>query len=300
MRCAVPLDVPIAVRDVYVRNMHALTRGTGRFFLFVADHKIEHLNDDFCGPDVHEEAHNPEHIFHIAHEGSIGALAAPLGLVVRYGAAYPSVNYIIKITGKTHLANTCERDPMSAPLWSVHNVAHVARCTVLAIRGVGISLYPGGCHEDLMLSNAARDVALAHSYGLVAIVWIYPRARNIADGTEPSVVAGAAGLANALGADFVKVRPPRASSNLSSRDALLMASCAAGNTSLLCAGGSQKHIACLLEEVYEYVTYGGAAGCAIGRNIFQRSRSQAVALTRAISAIVFDGATVVEAHKLLV
>jgi len=43
-----------------------------------------------------------------------------------------------------------------------------------------------------------------------------------------------------------------------------------------------------LQELYDQLHIGGVAGCATGRNIFQRSFEPAVAMTKAISALVIQ------------
>lgn len=40
--------------------------------LFAGDQKVEHLNDDFFGPEVPEDDADPEHLFRIAAQSKIG------------------------------------------------------------------------------------------------------------------------------------------------------------------------------------------------------------------------------------
>src|SRR5437899_991202 len=91
-----PADVPRNMQDVYRDNYTAITRGTNHLFLFSCDHKIEHLNHDFYGTHVHPDAMHPAHMFDIAAQGSVGALATHMGLIARYGARYnKQINYIV-------------------------------------------------------------------------------------------------------------------------------------------------------------------------------------------------------------
>lgn len=99
----IPADIPQNKQTLFVKNYNAITRGTGRLFLFSCDHKIEHLNNDFYGPSIHPQALHPEHLFRIAKGGDIGAMATHLGLLARYGNQYPDCNYIIKLNGTVHL-----------------------------------------------------------------------------------------------------------------------------------------------------------------------------------------------------
>jgi len=55
----------------------------------------------------------------------------------------------------------------------------------------------------------------------------------------------------------------------------------------------------LLQELYDQIHIGGTCGNATGRNIFQRSLPEAIALTKAISAIACQDKSVRDAIKLL-
>ena len=295
----VPADVPEYAHAQYVENYTAVTKNTGRLFIFAADQKIEHLNHDFYGPTIDADAHDPEHIFRIAQEGSIGALAIHAGPIARYGRVYNNIDYIVKLNGKTNLLNSQDFDPMSALMWDIQDVLSLASENNITIRGVGCTVYLGGEHESVMLTQAAQTVMQAHQEGLVAVLWIYPRARHIKDAGTPELIAGAAGLGNALGADFVKVHAPHAQAGMSSMQALTIATQTAGNTGVICSGGEYIPTDELLKNIHEQIVQGGASGCAIGRNIFQRSYPHAVALTHAISAMVYQDASVQEAKKVL-
>ena len=62
---------------------------------------------------------------------------------------------------------------------------------------------------------------------------------------------------------------------------------AAGNTKIICSGGPQIDATKLLEEIMLQQTC-GALGCAIGRNLFQRTLDQAHELADAISQIIYQ------------
>src|SRR5437762_5492017 len=113
----VPADVPEKKHDIFTKNYAAITRNTGRLFLFSCDQKIEHLNNDFYGPDIHPQALHPEHFFRIASQGSIGAMATHLGLIARYAKQYPDINYIVKLNATTNLIPLEQHDPHSTLLW---------------------------------------------------------------------------------------------------------------------------------------------------------------------------------------
>jgi DhnA family fructose-bisphosphate aldolase class Ia len=296
MAITVPADVPDYSHDKFVDNFTAVSCGTKNLFLFAADQKIEHLNNDFYGNGIHADANDPEHIFRIAGYGNVGALAAHAGLIARYGRQYRDINYIVKLNGKTNLG---DQDPMSEIMWDVGNVLDLSDEGKLHIRGVGYTVYLGSAYEHVMLSQAAHVVTHAHNNGLLAILWIYIRGQHIKNCQTAQLIAGAAGLGNALGADFVKVHMPQDSSDMTGIDALKVATQAAGNTGVICSGGSEKPTTQLLTEIYEQINKGGARGCAIGRNIFQRSLNDAAALTKAIAALVYRDASLNDAINMI-
>jgi len=298
----VPADIPQDQRTTFAAHYSAITKNTDRLFIFSCDHKVEHLNDEFHGKGIHPDALNPEHLFAIAQQGTVGAMAAHPSFIARYGAQYKEVNYIAKLNGKTNLLSDKKQDPLSAPLWNVHDVVTFAQESGLKIRGVGITIYPGSEYEAEMLSFAAQSIFEAHQHGLVAIVWAYPRGSEIKQEQDPHLIAGAAGLANALGADFVKIKQPKAKKDADNYKMLNVAVQSAGNTKVLCAGGSRIDRHAFLHDLYEQIHTGGTAGCAVGRNIFQHSRQEAIALSQAIAAIVYDNAKpkdAIELHKSL-
>lgn len=277
----IPADVPRSAHNEYIKNYTAITRNTGRLMLFACDQKIEHLNHDFYGSGISTDAAHPEHIFAIATQGMIGALATNFGLIARYGLKYPSINYLVKLNSKTDLIKTEQQDPFSQQLWSIQDLITFKKNSGLSICGIGYTIYLGSEFEHEMLKQAAQAIFDAHQYGLITILWIYPRGKSISNDQDPQLVAGATGVANALGSDFVKVKPPK---NIADIDQAVKA---AGNTKVICAGGKMVNAVSFLQELYEQLHH-GTQGNATGRNIFQKTLPEAVALTKAIAAIVFE------------
>ncbi len=306
----IPADVPADKKELFTNNLKTITRNKDRLFLFAADQKIEHLNEDFHGEGIHKDAADPEHLFRIAQQGNIGAFATQFGLIERYGKKYPEIDYIVKLNSKTniikkrprsmfgsllgHIVNKLyNRDPISNKLWSVDDVMTLKKTSGLSIRGVGYTIYLGSEFEHKMLSEAAQVVHNAHKHGLITILWIYPRGIHVSDDTDLQLLAGAAGVANALGADVVKIKPPAQPKQL---DIIKQA---AGNTMVITSGGKQIDKAELLKRIYDQIHEGRINGAAIGRNLFQHSLQDAIKLTQAISAIVYDDVTVEQAEALL-
>ncbi len=280
----VPADVPAEARETYIDNYLAATRGTGRLMLFACDQKIEHLNDDFFGEGIAEEDAEPEHLFRIGSQGVVGILAAQRGLVAQYAADYPDINYLVKMNSKSHLVKTSQDDPYSPQLYDIQAVLDL-RDNGVNVVGIGYTIYVGSEYESQMMAEAGQLIAEAHSQGLLVVLWMYPRGKAVANEKDAHLIAGAAGVAVALGSDFVKVNPPKATDDATSSELLEQASLASGRTGLVCAGGSTVDAKTFLTQLWEQIHVGGATGNATGRNIHQRSLDEAVRLTKAISAI---------------
>ncbi len=287
----VPADVPADARETYIDNYLKATRGTGRLMLFACDQKIEHLNDDFYGEGISADDSDPEHLFRIGSQGVCGVLAGQRGLVAQYAADYPDINYLVKINSKTHLVKSSQEDPYSPQLYDIQTALDL-RDNGVNVVGVGYTIYIGSEYEAQMMTEAGQLIADAHSVGLIVVLWMYPRGKAVANEKDAHLIAGAAGTGLCLGADFVKVNPPKGTDDMSSAELLKEASSAAGRTGLVCAGGSTVDARTFLSQLWDQIHVGGAIGNATGRNIHQRDLAEAVRLTKAISAITLGDADV--------
>jgi fructose-bisphosphate aldolase/6-deoxy-5-ketofructose 1-phosphate synthase len=293
----IPLDVPGEAREAYLNGYRTMTHGTGRLMLFAGDQKVEHLNDDFFGEGISPDDADPEHLFRIADRARIGVFATQLGLIARYGTDYPDVPYLVKLNSKTNLVKTAQRDPLSSELHHVRQAVDLRDRAGLNILGVGYTVYLGSDYEAVMLYQAAQIVHRAHQHGLLSVLWMYPRGQAVKDEKDPHLIAGAAGVAATLGADFAKVNAPK-KDGVSDAALLREATLAAGRTKVVCAGGSSMDAAAFLQQLYDQIHTGGTAGNATGRNIHQRDLDEAVRLCNAISAVTLDDAGVDEALKI--
>ena len=290
----VPADVMPEAVELYLDNYMAATRGTGRLMLFACDQKIEHLNKDFHGEGIDPADGDPEHLFQIGDQGTIGVLAGQRGLIAQYARDYPNINYLVKMNSKTNLVGTKQEDPYSPQLYDLDAVLAMKEAGVNIV-GLGYTIYLGSEYEATMMAEAGELIAQAHANGLIVVLWIYPRGKAVTAEKDPDLIAGAAGVALCLGADFVKVNPPKPEDGRTPAEALKVASTAAGRTGLVCAGGSTVDAETFLTQLYDQIHVGGADGNATGRNIHQRSLDEAVRLTKAISAITLADWAVADA-----
>jgi DhnA family fructose-bisphosphate aldolase class Ia len=295
----VPLDIPGEKIEQYKKNMRTVTHGSGRMILFAGDQKIEHLNADYVGDGISAEDSTPKHLFEIAANTRVTAFASQLELIARYARDYPNVPYIIKLNSKTNLAK--DEDPLSLALVTMEQVKRFKEESGLNIVGIGYTVYLGSEHEAQMLAEAGKVVFDAHQEGMLAVLWMYPRGKSIPNILDPKLIAGAAGVAAGLGADFAKVNYPEVEGSADSKDraeAFREAIAAAGKTKVICSGGERIEGEEFLKLLWEQIHISNSAGCAVGRNLHQRSVAEAKSFVNAISAIIYDGTSVEEAIKL--
>jgi len=281
----IPLSVPLSKKAEFKSNYKLATAGTGRLLLIAGDQKVEHLNDDFFGPGISKEDSSPEHLFKVASESKGGLLATHLGLISQYGAKYPRIPYLVKINGRTNIGVNDEKDS-SKCWWKVEDVVTFKKQTKLNIVGLGYTLYLGGKYEAKMLAKVAQAIWEAHQNGLIAILWVYPRGKSI---NEESIhtIAGGAGVACCLDADFVKVKYPYGGKNNKLvAEKYREVTAAAGLTKVICVGGSKRNNQEMLKTTSEQISIAGTNGLAIGRNLHQRSLPDAVKLANELSKII--------------
>lgn len=286
LKIKTPLSVPKTKVKEYEKNYRYLTNNTGNMLLIAGDQKVEHLNTDFFGPNIALEDASPKHLFDIASKSEGGVLATHLGFIARYGQDYSKIPYIVKINGKTNIGLNDEKDS-SWSWWEIEDIVKFKKDSGLKIAGIGYTVYLGGKYEAQMLAEAARLTFEAHQEGLLSIIWMYPRGKNI-DEEKISTIAGGAGVAGALNADFVKIKYPYDLKNKKKaaedfKEAIL----AAGRTKVICVGGSKRNEKELLEFLELQIETSGSAGLAIGRNLHQRNLADATSLAKKMGKIIF-------------
>ncbi len=292
-----PLDVPEEKRSEFEKNIDTATHGTGRLMLFAGDQKVEHMNNDFYGEGIAPDDADPEHMFKIASKAKIGVYASQLGLIARYGMDYKNVPYLVKLNSKTNLVKKDQGDPQSQGWFTVEDIVKFKKSSGLNILAIGYTVYSGSEFEGEMLQEAAQAVFAAHQNGLFAVTWMYPRGKAVADEKDPHLVAGAAGVAACLGADFVKVNYPKPKEG-DRAQALHEAVVAAGRTRLICAGGSSMEVKDFLQQLHDQIHISGTSGNATGRNIHQKPLDEAIRFANAVSALTFNNASADEAFTI--
>ncbi len=293
----IPADVPQGKIATYKNNFDTATGGSGRLMLFAGDQKVEHLNKDFYGEGIAADDANPEHLFKIANAANIGVFATQMGLIARYGNQYYQIPYLVKLNSKTNIIPVDEKAPLSQGWFDVDDVVSFKNDSGLNILGIGYTIYLGSEYEHIMLQEAAQSIYKAHQQGMIAVLWIYPKGNYIKDEHNQHLIAGSAGVAATLGADFVKLKVPYTNGKF---DVTLLneVTDAAGNTGVLCEGGAKVEEKLFLQELFEQIHGGNTRGNGTGRNIHQRPFDEAVKMANAIYAITVEEKTVDQALKI--
>jgi class I fructose-bisphosphate aldolase len=248
-----------------------LTRD-GKVLILAYDHGLEHGPVDF---EAVPESANPKHVFEVAKHPAVTSLAVQKGVAEGYYPDYADdVTLLAKLNGTSNL---WMGEPDSAVNWSVEYADEVGADSV------GFTLYGGSNHEIEMAEEFrdAHEAARAHDMPVVA--WAYPRGQGIKNDKGADVISYAARQAMELGADVAKVKYP------GSPEAMEQVVEMAGRTKVIMSGGSKTSDREFLETVKGAMD-AGAAGLAVGRNVFQRENPEAI--LDGLEAIIFEGSSV--------
>jgi class I fructose-bisphosphate aldolase len=249
-----------------------------RMMVLAMDHGIEHGPSDFTPVP---ETLDPRVVFDIATHDAVTSIAVQKGVAETYYPSYADdVSLVVKLNGNTNLRMG---EPVSPLTCSVEYAAGIGA------DAVGFTLYPGSNHEPEMFETFREVQEEAREFDLPVVAWAYPRGQGVRDDTDPETIAYAARTALELGADVGKVKYP------GTPEAMEWAIRAAGETGILLSGGSREGDEAFLSRVREALD-AGAAGLAVGRNVWQRDRPNDI--LDALERIVFGDASVEESLKL--
>jgi fructose-bisphosphate aldolase, class I len=263
--------------------------GGGTLLVLPIDQGLEHGPIDFFeNPD----ALDPNYQFQLARDGRFSAIALGIGLARKYFHGYAGeVPLILKLNGKTGI-------PSDAQAFSALT-ASVEDAVRLGADAVGYTVYVGSPSQDRDFAQFRQVREDADRLGMPVVVWAYPRGEAVAKkGGRDSLYAidYAARVALELGADVVKVNYPVRSEKdkespapyntleLTPEAAFHKVVASAGRALVLVSGGEKVGDTELLTKVRSSMD-AGATGIIFGRNMWQRPRDEALALTRELHAI---------------
>ncbi|MBI4381162.1 MAG: class I fructose-bisphosphate aldolase [candidate division NC10 bacterium] len=274
---------------------HGYLSGTGRLVMLPVDQGFEH------GPArsfaVNPPAYHPHYHFELAIEARCNGYAAPLGFIEAGAADFAGrIPMILKLNNHDVLHD--EKDPLSAVTGSVKDALR------LGCVAVGFTIYPGSANCTAMYQQFREIAAEAKASGLVAVCWSYPRGSDLTKEGETAidVVAYAAQIAAQLGAHLIKVKLPSAHielpeakkvyekakvpiGTLADRVRHVVQSAFDGRRIVIFSGGAAKADDNAVLEEIRAIRDGGGFGTIIGRNSFQRRRSDAIDLLTRIMKI---------------
>ncbi len=270
---------------------HGRLAGVGRMVILPVDQGFEHGPARSFAPNP--AGYDPRYHFELAIEAGCNAYAAPLGFLEAGAAEFAGeIPLILKLNNHDVLLD--ERDPISAVTGSVNDALR------LGCAAVGFTIYPGSTERREMYQQLQEIAEEAKSCGLAVVVWSYPRGSGISKEGETAldVVAYAAQIAAQLGANVVKVKLPSAHleqaeakkvyeatkiprETLAERVRHVVQSCFNGRRIVIFSGGARVADENIMTEV-KAIREGGGFGSIIGRNSFQRSKSEGLALLRRV------------------
>ncbi|MEM0129132.1 MAG: fructose-bisphosphate aldolase [Thermoplasmata archaeon] len=283
------LKLPVGKKARLKRMLYGHGPGGGTLLVLPIDQGLEHGPVDFF---ANPESLDPSYQFALAKDGRFSAIAVHIGLAEKYFDEYAGeVPLILKLNGKTAIPSDAEA---FSPLTGT-----VEDAVRLGADAVGYTVYVGSPAQDRDFQQFQAVRADADRWGMPVIVWAYPRGEAVArKGGKESLYAidYAARVALELGADIVKVNYPVRSEK--DRDSPAPYSTldwgpdrafrkvveSAGRAMVLVSGGEKVPDAELLAKVRSSMD-AGATGIIFGRNLWQRPRADALALTRELHAI---------------
>jgi class I fructose-bisphosphate aldolase len=266
---------------------HGKLAGTGKLVILPVDQGFEHGPVRSFAPNP--DAYDPDYHYQLAIDAGCNAYAAPLGSLEVAAAKFAGqVPLILKVNNSDTLAKMDQ--PISALTSSVEDALR------LGCVAIGYTIYPGSGARNTMYQDLKELTLEAKRKGLVVVVWSYPRGSGISKAGETAVdiCTYAATIAAQLGAHVIKVKPPSAHveqpehqkvfekhaikiDTMADRVRLVIQSCFNGKRVVIFSGGEAKGLEDVLNEVKQLAA-GGSFGSIMGRNAFQRKRSDALQL----------------------
>ncbi len=238
----------------------------GKAVFLAYDQGLEHGPIEFNDKNV-----DPNYIISIAEHAGFNGIIMQKGIAEKYKMRIKRsrIPLILKLNGKTSLY---KGEPMSEQLCTVKEAL------ALGAKAVGYTIYIGSKFESKMLAEFEEIEREAHAHGIPVIAWIYPRGESIKGRKEGDLMIYAARVGLELGADIVKLKY-----NGNHKD-LKWAVKAAGKTKIVVSGGVKIGEHAFMKEA-KAIMKAGAAGLAVGRNIWQSSRPNMIA--KELKEIVF-------------
>ena len=265
--------------------------GTGKMVVLPVDQGFEH------GPArsfaKNSPGYDPLYHYQLAIDAGCNAYAAPLGFLEAGARLFAGrIPTILKLNNSDSLFSSS--NPKPAVTGSVEDALR------LGCAAVGFTIYPGSSERNEMYMEFREIAEEAKSAGLAVVLWSYPRGEGLSKQGETAidVCAYAAQIAAQLGAHVIKVKPPSEVieqeaarkvyeaegveiGTLADRVRHVVQSAFDGRRIVIFSGGPAKGTEGVIEEV-SGIAEGGGFGSIMGRNAFQRPKSEAIELLHSV------------------
>lgn len=274
--------------------MHGRLGGTGKMIILPVDQGFEH------GPGrsfaINPPAYDPHYHYQLAIDAGLNAYAAPLGALEAGADTFAGqIPTILKINSSNSWATRKDQ----AVTGGVEDALR------LGCSAIGFTIYPGSDDVFEMVEEIRELSAEAKSVGIATVIWAYPRGGELSKAGELAldVTAYGAHMAALLGAHIIKVKLP--SADIEQKDAAksyegtdwsaqadrvrhIVKSCFNGRRLVVFSGGAAKGADAVFQDARD-IRDGGGNGSIIGRNAFQRSREDALAMLDRLVGIYQGG-----------
>ncbi|MFC0199454.1 class I fructose-bisphosphate aldolase [Paracoccus rhizosphaerae] len=260
--------------------------GTGKMIILPVDQGFEHGPARSFAPNP--AGYDPHYHYQLAIDAGLNAYAAPLGMIEAGADTFAGqIPTILKVNSANSLmSNTAGKNQALT--------ASVDDALRLGCAAIGFTIYPG---SDMALDMFEEIVEMrkeAAAKGVATVIWSYPRGEAITkDGeTAIDVAAYAAQIAALIGAHIIKIKLstdhlmlPEAKkvyeekgidiATQAARVRHCMEASFGGRRIVVFSGGAAKGADAVFDDA-RAIRDGGGNGSIIGRNSFQRSRTDAL------------------------
>jgi class I fructose-bisphosphate aldolase len=274
---------------------HGRLGGTGKMVILPVDQGFEHGPARSFAPNP--AGYDPDYHFQLAIEAGCNAYAAPLGFIEAGVSNFlGEIPLILKLNNHDVLHD--EKDPLSSITASVDDALR------LGCAAVGFTIYPGSAQAQTMYQQAREITKEAKSKGLAMVIWSYPRGSSLSKEGETAVdvVTYAAQIAAQLGAHIIKVKLPSSHIELKEAEKVynryhvpietladrvrhVVQSAFNGKRLVIFSGGPKSDNDEAFFNEVRAIRDGGGFGSIIGRNSFQRLKSEGLAFLRTVMGI---------------
>lgn len=262
--------------------------GTGRMIILPVDQGFEHGPARTYAPNP--ASYDPHYHYQLAIDAGLNAYAAPLGMLEAGADSFAGqIPTILKVNSANSLmSGTAGKN--QAITGSVDDALR------LGCSAIGFTIYPGSDAALEMYEEISAMRAEAAARGIATVIWSYPRGEAVTkDGeTAIDVCAYGAQIAALLGAHIIKIKLstdhlmlPEAKkvyeaqkidvATQAARVRHCMEASFAGRRIVVFSGGAIKGEDGVYDDA-RAIRDGGGHGSIIGRNSFQRSRPEALAM----------------------